>query len=84
MFAIPSITSYSFTEGKRYKIFDISSNKALGWVRCDRDHLRAISLDGKKSAHLWYAGDVYPKPRNVYDEDHIRWELAGHFTFEDE
>lgn len=81
MFAIPSISSYYFTVGKKYELYDLNERKTLGHVTCDRGYPRAILLDSKKSAHLWYAGEF--SGHGVRNEDDYRWKRAGHFTFQD-
>ena len=87
--AVPSASSYYLTKGKRYPL-TLNDNARLGVIFCDNGHKRVINLDGDKSAHLWYAGEL---PASMYsaegrggvdlsDEDRYRWKRAGHFTFE--
>lgn len=83
MFAIPSITSYYFTAGKKYELYDVNKDKTFGHVLCDLGHPRAIGLEGKKSAHLWYTGKIDFKPNMFPREDYIRWAKAGRFTMEE-
>ena len=77
----PSIDSYYFTAGKRYKVQRVHGYRdSLATVICDQGHQRVVSLDrlGERCPHL------HPKTRRdmtepAYSYDKRQWRNAGHW-----
>ena len=80
MKAIPTISSYYFTEGKEYEVYNINEAKTLCSVKCDFGNEKKVLMGDDRSTHLLPLGEI-PGSLSDHDYDKLQWEGAGHFKF---